>query len=248
MGRLILNSLILISAFSSAFALPPQAQETPISRADRLFAARDNIESLKQALAIVEAISAKEQSNYDALWRAAKFKYYMADREQDKTKKGKTLDFAIQAAKKAVMIDGNRVEGHFWFAANAGEYADMKGAFQSLSLVKTIRKEFEAALALDPMFENGASYLALGQIDLSLPRLLGGNEKRGIERLEQGLKSAPSNAEMKIALADAYDKKNKRDEARKLLESVLSAGDPARTPNELEELRNKTRERLDKMK
>ncbi|HKP84761.1 MAG TPA: TRAP transporter TatT component family protein, partial [Blastocatellia bacterium] len=144
--------------------------------------------------------------------------------------------------------DGNRVEGHFWLAASDGEYADMKGALQSLGLGKIIRKEFEAALAIDPMYENGAAYLALGQIDLSLPRLFGGNEKRGIERLEQGLKAASNNAEIKIALADAYDKKGRKDEARKLLESVLSANDPARTPNELEELRNKARARLDKMK
>ncbi|HKP86039.1 MAG TPA: hypothetical protein VJZ26_08085, partial [Blastocatellia bacterium] len=198
MGRLIITSLILISSAVSPRALFVSAQETPTGRADKLFAARDNRESLKQAISIVEEISAKEQTNYEALWRVAKFKYYLADREEDKAKKGKTIEAAIQAAKKAVLSDGKRVEGHFWLGASDGEYADMKGALQSLGLVKTIRKEFEAALAIDPMYENGAAYLALGQIDLSLPRLFGGNEKRGIERLEAGFKAAPNNAEIKI--------------------------------------------------
>ena len=248
MRKSLLTSLFLISPFVSLSALSVSAQETPTARADKLFAARDNIENLKQALSIVEQISAKEPSNYEALWRAAKFKYYLADREQDKSKKSKTIEAAIQAAKKAVISDGNRVEGHFWLAASDGEYADMKGAFQSLGLVKIIRKEFETALAIDPMYENGASYLALGQIDVSVPRLFGGNEKRGIDRLEAGLKAAPNNAEIKIALSEVYGKKSRKDEARKLLESVIGMNDPARTANEMEELRDKARRLLDNMK
>lgn len=248
MGRLILISLFHISFFVPLPFLSSFAQETPAARADKLFAERDKLENLKQALSIVEQVTAKEQSNYEALWRVAKFKYYLADREEDKSKKGKIIEAAIQAAKKAAQSDGNRVEGHFWLGATEGEYADLKGAFQSLGLVKSIRKEFEAALAIDPLYENGASYLALGQIDVSLPRLFGGNEKRGIERLEQGLKAAPDNAEMKIALAEVYEKKSKKEEARRLLESAIAANDPARTANELEELRNKARGRLDKMK
>jgi tetratricopeptide (TPR) repeat protein len=224
------------------------SQEPPAARADKLFAERDQVESLKQAISIVEEMRAKDQSNYEALWRLAKFKFYLADREDDKSKKGKILQAAVESAKKAVAADANRVEGHFWLAANDGAYADMKGALESLGLVKTIRKEFEAALAIDPTYQDGAAYLALGQIDISLPRLFGGNEKRGIDRLEQGLKATQNNAEIKVALAEVYDKKGRKDEARRLLESVLNAKDPARTPNEMEELRNKARLLLDKMK
>ena len=237
--------VLLCLMFISFSAL---SQETPITRADKLFAERDNIESLKQAISIVEEMRAKDQSNYEALWRLAKFKFYLADREEDKSKKTKILQAAIESAKKAVLADGTRVEGHFWLGANDGEYADMKGALSSLGLVKTIRKEFESALAIDPMYQNGAAYLALGQIDLRLPRLLGGNEKRGIDRLEQGLKAAQNNSEIKIALAEVYEKKDKKDEAKRLLENVLTAADPARTVNEMEELRNKARVQLDKMK
>ena len=153
----------------------------------------------------------------------------------------------IDAAKKAVTADAKRVEGHFWLGANQGEYADLKGALQSLGLVKNIRKEFEAALAIDPSYENGAIYSALGQIDLNLPRLFGGNERRGIEKLEAGLKAGPDNAELKVTLGEVYQKKGRRDEARKLFESVLSANDAARTPIEMDELRTKARGLLEKL-
>ena len=89
---------------------------------------------------------------------------------------------------------------------------------------------------------------ALGQIDLNLPRLLGGNERRGIERLEEGLKVGPDNAELKVTLAEVYRKKGRRDDARKLVDSVLSVNDPARSPIELEELRTKARSLLEKLK
>jgi tetratricopeptide (TPR) repeat protein len=196
----------------------------------------------------MEQLTAHEPSDYDAWWRLARLRYYLGDREKDPSKKTKLFQAGVDAAKKAVAVDDKRVEGHFWFAANEGEYADLKGALQSLNLVKTIRKEFEAALAITPAYENGAIYSALGQIDLNLPRLIGGNERRGIERLEEGLNVGANNAELKVTLAAVYQKKGRADEARKLLESVLSSNDPARSPAELEELRTKARELLGKLK
>ncbi len=245
MPTLILISMLILSPFS---AEPRSPQKDPIARADELFATRDNADNLKQAVLLMEQLTAREPSNYEAWWRLARGRYYVGDRETDQTKKTRLFQSGVEAAKKALALDDKRVEGHFWFAANEGEYADLKGALQSLGLVKTIRKEFETALAINPTYESGAIYSALGQIDLNLPRLLGGNERRGIERLEEGLKVGPDNAELKVTLAEVYRKKGRRDEARKLADSVLSANDPARSPIELEELRTKARALLDKLK
>ena len=241
-------NLILISMLILAPVPRHPAQATPVARADELFAARDNGDNLKQAASLMEQLTVREPSNYDAWWRLARIRYYLGDREPDSSKKVRVFQSGVDAAKKAVALDDKRVEGHFWFAANEGEYADLKGALQSLNLVKTIRKEFEAALAIEPVFENGAIYSALGQIDLNLPRLLGGNEHRGIERLEEGLKVGANNAELKVTLAGVYQKKGRTDEAKLLLESVLSSNDPARSPAEMEELRTKARALLAKLK
>ncbi|HSB11955.1 MAG TPA: hypothetical protein VLM38_20885 [Blastocatellia bacterium] len=237
-----MTKLILIA--SLLFSI----QASPISRTDELFATRDSADSLKQAATLMEQLTAKEPSNYEAWWRLSRLRYYLGDRETDGAKKARMFQAGADAGKKAVVLDDKRVEGHFWYAANEGEYADLKGALQSLGLVKTIRKEFEAALAIDAAYENGAIYSALGQIDWNLPRLLGGNERRGIERLEEGLKVGPTNAELKVSLAGVYQKKGRQEEARKLLESVLGEKDPLRTPKEMDELRAKARTLLDKLK
>lgn len=245
-----MTNLILISTLILApvFSAPRSSQNDPIARADDLFAARDNADNIKQAVLLLEQLTTREPSNYEALWRLARVRYYAGDREKDQAKKTRLFQSGVEAAKKAVASDAKRAEGHFWFAANEGEYADLRGALQSLGLVKTIRKEFEAALAINPAYENGAIYSALGQIDLNLPRLFGGNERRGIAKLEEGIKVGPNNAELKVTLAEVYQKKGRRDEARKLFESVLSANDPARSPMEMEELRTKARALLEKVK
>jgi tetratricopeptide (TPR) repeat protein len=241
---LLISTLILAPVFSEV----QSPQKDPIAMADEFYAARDKADNIRQAVQLMEQTTTREPSNYEAWWRLARARYYAGDRENDQTKKTKLFQSGVEAAKKAIAADTTRVEGHFWLGANQGEYADLKGALQSLGLVKTIRREFEAALAINPAYENGAIYSALGQIDLNLPRLLGGNEKRGIERLEAGLKVGPDNAELKVTLADVYQKKGRRDEARKLLESVLTANDQARSPMEMEELRTKARGLLEKMK
>src|SRR5262245_51825320 len=212
-----MTSLPLIATLIVSSVLP---QDNQIARSDELFVKRDNIEMLKQATSIMEQLTTREPSNYEAWWRLARLRYNLGDRENDRAKKMRLFQTGVDAAMKALTLEDKRVEGHFWYGANEGELADLKGALQSLGMVKTIRKEFETALSIDPGYEGGAVYSALGQIDLNLPRLFGGNERRGIERLEQGLKVGPSNAELKVTLAEVYQKKGRNDEARRLLESV----------------------------
>jgi hypothetical protein len=239
MKRTILTALLV-------FALPAWslAQETNLQRADSLYADRDKVESLRQAAALVE----KEVTNYEAMWRLAKFKYYLSDHEKDEAAKVKLLQAGIAAAEKAVKLDPARVEGHFWLAANKGEYADMKGGFSALGLVKSVRKEFETALAADPAYQKGSIQVALGEMLIKMPALLGGSDKKGVEYLESGLKYGPQNAELKLLLAEQYAKKNRKDEAKRLLGEILSENDPLRTPLEQEELRNKARQMLATLK
>jgi hypothetical protein len=85
-------------------------------------------------------------------------------------------------------------------------------------------------------------------MDLRLPRLFGGNERRGLQRLQAGLQFGEKNAELKLALAGVYIKKNRADQARPLLDSILADADPLRTPVEMEGLRSKARVMLENIK
>jgi tetratricopeptide (TPR) repeat protein len=232
-------SLILL--LTAVLFSTPGAQDGDVRRADALFSDRDKVESLKQAIAILEQQRSRDASNYDVLWRLGKCNFYLSDRGQSEPERIKILEAGIDAARKAVALNDKRVEGHFWLGATQGSYAELKGAFTSLGLIRTIRREFEAAKAIDASYENGSVYVALGEMDLSLPRLLGGSDRRGFQTLEAGMAAFPNNAELRVTLGERYFKDGRRNEARRLLESVQSTSDPIRSPQELNELRSKAK-------
>ncbi|MBI3649597.1 MAG: hypothetical protein HY231_00950 [Acidobacteria bacterium] len=239
MKKLSSLALSMLAITFSAFA-----QEMALQKADKLYIERDQVESLRQAIALLE----KEVSNYEAMWRLAKFRFYLADHDSHKEEKSKLLQAGIAAAEKAIKLDTKRVEGHFWLAANKGEYADLKGGFAALGLIKTVRKEFEIALSLDPNYAKGSTHLALGRMLTEMPKLLGGSDKKGLEYLENGLQFGPRNAELKLYLAEQYAKIHRQDEAKKLLTDILTEDDPLRTPKEQSDLRSKAQRLLDKLK
>jgi tetratricopeptide (TPR) repeat protein len=222
------------------------AQQPPLVQAENLFAERDHGDALKQAVSLLESSMKQAPSNYDALWRLSKYEYYLSDRENHQPTKIKLLERAIEYGKRAVERDSTRPEGHFWLAASYGSYAELKGVFSSLWLLRTIRGEFETVFKIDANYENGSVYLALGEMDVRLPGLLRGNTSRGISRLENGLKLSPRNSELMCFLGETYVKVGRKKEGRALLETVLTLDDPFRSPKELAEIRSRARREIEK--
>jgi Tfp pilus assembly protein PilF len=87
----------------------------------------------------------------------------------------------------------------------------------------------------------------LGEIDRQLPRLLGGDDKRAVARLEQGLKIAPQSLEMKLALAEAYLDSNRKTDARRQLEELMNLPLSTARTNESRRAQEKARNLLTKL-
>jgi hypothetical protein len=224
------------------------AQQPLLAQAENFFAERDHADALKQAVSLLESSMKQDPSNYQVLWRLSKYNYYLSDRENDEATKIKLLKQAIECGKRAVGRDSKRPEGHFWLAVSYGSYAELKGVFSSLWLLRTIREEFETVFKIDANYENGSVYLALGEMDLRLPRLFGGNTRRGISRLESGLKVSPQNSELARFLGETYVKAGRNEEGSHLLQTVLTLDDPFRSPKELAEIRSRAQRELNKLR
>jgi len=233
-----MNKLVFLAAilgllpFSTLAQHKPRAASTPnkasaapessdpIRESDRLFthgadAARD-----RQALAVIERAVATEGNNYQLLWRASRLYYFVGD-SADKAQKLPNFERGIGMGQRSVALEPNSAEGHFWLGANYGGYSEEKGMIKALQTVKKIRAEMETVLRLNPGYEEGGAYLALGEMDRQLPGMFGGDNKRAISYLEQGVRVAPQNMEMKLALAEAYRKAGRRDDARRQLQEIL---------------------------
>jgi tetratricopeptide (TPR) repeat protein len=180
----------------------------------------ESLERDKQSLAMAERFLANDGRNYQLLWRVARACYFVGDNVA-KAEKLRYFELGMNAGQRAIAREPNAVEGHFWLAVNYGGYADQKGVFKSLQMVKKIRAEMENVLRLNDRYYDGNAYLALGEMDRQLPRIIGGNLGRAISRLEQGLRVAPDNLEMKLSLAQAYLEKGRKEDARRQLEDLL---------------------------
>ena len=176
---------------------------------------------LREAAAILDELNASFPDKYSIAWRRARAYYNLGDDAKLTSEKLKMFEQALEASKKAVELNPDGVECHYWLGVSSGGYGEVKGMFKALSLIGTIRKEMDAAIKIDPSYENGGAYLVLGRLDYELPGVLGGSNKRAIQRYEEGLKVSPSNLLMKVYLAESYIDADRKEDARKILDSVL---------------------------
>ncbi len=219
------------------------ADQNAIRESDKLFTFGEQPDSDRRALAIIERVTANSGGDYHLQWRLARALYYVGD-STDGGAKIPHFERGIEAGRRAVSIQPNAVEGHFWLAANYGGYSEEKGAFKALQMVGKIRSEMETVLRIDDRYHHGGAYLALGEMDRQLPRIIGGNNRRAISRLEQGLKVAPRNLEMKLALAQAYREDGRKSDSEKLLREIIEGQiEPSRARSE-RHVQNKARKLL----
>jgi predicted Zn-dependent protease len=80
----------------------------------------------------------------------------------------------------------------------------------------------ETVIKMDEGFMHGSAYMALARIDLETPAAMGGDPKKAVELLEKGLKFGESNSLLRYYLAQAYLKTNRKEDARKQLETVIN--------------------------
>jgi tetratricopeptide (TPR) repeat protein len=190
-------------------------------QAEQLYAQRESSERLREAVALIRRARSQDFGNYEAAWKLAKYDYYLGEHGQEEKLRAEAFREGIASGEAAVRIEPNKPEGHFWLGANLGGRARLQGPLYALSSVNDIRKEMEAVVRLDEGFQAGSAYLALGQLDLELPEVLGGNRERAVEQLEKGLRFGESNALLRLRLAEAYLAVKRTEDAREQLNAIL---------------------------
>ncbi|HYG81502.1 MAG TPA: TRAP transporter TatT component family protein, partial [Pyrinomonadaceae bacterium] len=134
-----------------------------------------------------------------------------------------------------------------WLGANLGGRA-RTSMLHGLAAVDEIRREMERVIQLDEGFEGGSAYMALGQVDLEAPRLMGGDPQRAVETLEKNLRFGEKNVLYRLRLAQAYLAVNRDEDARRELNGILSmTPNPAYVPEYNDAVRE-ARALLDEMK
>ena len=196
-----------------------------IAEADALYSQREDLSRVRLGIALLRQARIADYGNYEAAWKLAKLNYYLGMHSPDDRERESAFREGIDAGKTAVQLHDDKADGHFWLGANYGGSAEIS-MLAGLANFQDIRREMEKVVQLDERYEGGSAYMALGQLYLKAPKILGGDNHKAVEYLEKGLRVGNNNGMLRLHLAKAYHAVNRDQEARKQIDFILKM-----TPN-----------------
>ncbi|MCU1381516.1 MAG: hypothetical protein JWL71_213 [Acidobacteria bacterium] len=188
--------------------------------ADRLYADRANLSSARRAADAWSSALNNAPNQFESAWKLAQVCYWLGGHGADAQRRA-DLERGIDAGRKAIALQPNRVEGHFWVAANMGALAESFGLRQGLKYRKPIKEEIDAARRIDPAFMEGGADRALGRWYFKVPRLLGGDRKLSEELLRKSLSYNVNSTVSHFFLGELLQDEGRKDEARAEFQKVI---------------------------
>jgi len=199
---------------------PPTAPAT----ADALYHDRERPESALAAERIWAERVARDPADFEAAWKLAKARYWLGTNGPGAGDVRKRhLEAGIAAGRLAMTARADRVEGHFWMAANMGALADAHGLRQGIRYRAPIKAALEKALALDATYLDGSPDRALGRWYFKVPGLFGGDVRKSEAHLRKALAYKADSVISLLFLAETLVELDRRAEARTALLSAIDA-------------------------
>lgn len=189
---------------------------------DSLYADRIRLDSAVGAAAIWEQRLGGGAADFEAAWKLARAAYWLGSHAPTNQRR-KQLERGIEAATRAVAIDGSRPEGHFWLAADMGTLAESFGLRAGLRYRGPVKRELETVLRIDPGYGEGLADRALGRWYLRVPALFGGSRTLSVQHLQHSLLYDARSAATHLFLAETYLAMGRREDADQELQQVLDA-------------------------
>ena len=199
----------------------PKAAGEKLTEAETLYGQREDLTKARQAVSLARQAQSANSANYDGAWKLAQFDYYLGEHTTDERERDQAFSDGIVAGRTAVRLQPDKPEGHFWLGANYGGVAE-HSMVPSPSSVSDIETEMATVLRLFEGIYHGSAYMALGQLYLQAPRILGGDYQKAIGNLEKGLRFGANNSLLRFHLAEAYHAVSRDADARKQIEALLA--------------------------
>jgi len=222
--------LALLTVEAGVDARPPVAAAPPplpqvLAHIDDLHKRRDDRVAWTEEQTLVQAVLARAPQDFGALWRAARFYFWLSDDPgQTSEQRSRNGKYGWEIAEHAVAANPNRVEGHYWAAVCMGNYALGLGVVKALAkgMEGKFRERLGRAEQLDRGYEHGAVEIAWGRFFDKLPW-----PKRDREAAEAHFKRAielnPPSLRARVYLASSYLDQGRAADAKRLLDEVGAA-------------------------
>jgi len=141
----------------------------------------------------------------------------------------RAFENGMKEGEKAVKLEPDNPDAHFFYVANLASLGDTKGLFNSLFMLPEVRRELDTILKLDPNHPEG---LAMnGALYYYLPGLLGGDLHISEIYLKRSLNMDPHLSSARLYLAANYIKQKKFDMAMEQLTLLVEDKKPSFYPD-----------------
>ncbi len=218
-ARIFFSLLIFLS-----FSIPLFSQEPEelIAQGDKLYEEMKDMATAQEALSKYREAAIKAENKFEAFWKISRILYYIGIRTESKEEKEIIFGQGLYFAKKAVALEPEKPDGHYWLGISYGFYGEARGVLKSLSFVKLIKEAMNKVIELDRGYEDGGPDRVLGRVYFKVPDFAGGSKKKSLEHLLKSKELAPNYALTRCYLADTLLSLKEQDKARQELEYVLS--------------------------
>jgi tetratricopeptide (TPR) repeat protein len=141
----------------------------------------------------------------------------------------RVFENGMQAAEKAVELDPDNPDAHFFYVASLASLGDTKGIFNSLFMLPEVRRELDLILELDP--NNGNALAMQGALFYYLPGILGGDLQISEIYIRRSLSIDPHQSSAKLYLAMNLRKQKRYQEALEELIELVNDKEPTFYPD-----------------
>lgn len=160
---------------------------------------------------------------YEVQWRLARALFFLGQGANSRDSARQLHAAGIGAGERAVALNSERVEGHFWVGVNLALFAGNGRGLRALRSLRWARTELNQAISISEKYHDAGALRVLGRLEHKTPRLLGGSLKRSRALFDRALAIAPSNSVTLMYAAELALDTGDRDRATSLLRQVLES-------------------------
>jgi hypothetical protein len=209
----------------------PDAQSF-VSTLEACWKTRDDEASIKRCNDAIREGAKAFPTNYEILWRAARFRWWTADGSTDEKLKRTIAKEGWNYASRAATANPGGPEAKYYVACNIGAYSQAVGILKALSegLEGQFVENLDFAIKNNEAFDRAGGRTAKGRYYWELPWPKR-NLKKSKEELQKGIDQHPEHLRNYLFLAETLLKDGDAKGAKVQVDKVL-AGDETYDPPE----------------
>ena len=163
-----------------------------VGRADDLYRTRGRAGAVRESVMILSGARGGND-RYEVQWRLARALFFLGQEATTRVTKTQLHAAGIGAGERAVALNAERVEGHFWVGVNLGLFAESRGGLRGARSLLWAKSELKLAMKINEAYHDGGPLRVLGRLAHHAPRLLGGGRRQSEKYYDRAMEIAPAN-------------------------------------------------------